>query len=89
MAQKSILEQNSYQQLAALLNKCGVKQDDTNPDDIFSEYSRFFEKYEKPLFHFVYSEKAAHKKAFKHGCDFITKTFDNYFEEKITAAKEL
>ncbi len=87
-AQKSKVEQNSYQQLTALLNKAGVKHNVTTPDDIFSEYSRFFEKYEKPLFHFVHSEKATSKKAFSHGCDSLTKAFDKDFEEKMAAAKE-
>jgi len=79
------IEQASWQQLVALLNKFGLNGIDSPADALNEAFSILQETQHDEKFHFHYSESDNHNRMFNHGCDVVNKMFDEEFREAIGA----
>ena len=81
---KPAIERLSWQQLADLLKIRGHKTYE-NPDDVMSEaFSLLPGDEQDDLFDLIHTESDNYNRLFEHGCDYLTKRFDEEFEKAIS-----
>jgi formate dehydrogenase major subunit len=87
------LEKRSFSQLIELMNKFGVKNKFDLTHNITIEIASLLKdsvvNSNGEGYKLAVTEDDAKEKMFKHGCDYLTKRFEEYFEKEMTESKEL